>query len=159
MEKYRTRSFTLQAEGQTCPLACCLPHAGGWKCGQGQATRWVVACRGASKPLDGAASRWHPRPEGDKYKFAGLRICCRAEGRKSGPAAKGRQVLLVSGLRDECTGRSDEQVVVRGLRGAEVGADTDDLDAVDELFFLDAHDVHAHGAGLDGDTVLHGGVH
>ena len=29
----------LQAEGQTCPLACCLPHAGGWECGQGQATR------------------------------------------------------------------------------------------------------------------------
>ena len=29
----------LQAEGQTCPLACCLPHAGGWKCGQGQATQ------------------------------------------------------------------------------------------------------------------------
>ena len=39
-----THAF-LQAEGQTCPLACCLPHVGGWKCGQGQATRWVVACR------------------------------------------------------------------------------------------------------------------
>ena len=53
------QSGFLQAEGQTRPLACCLPHAGGWKCGQGQATRWVVACRGASEPLDGAASRWH----------------------------------------------------------------------------------------------------
>ena len=64
-----THAF-LQAEGQTCPLACCLPHAGGWKCGQGQATQWVVACRKASGPLDGAASRWHPRPEqsgGRKY--------------------------------------------------------------------------------------------
>ena len=47
--------------GRRAPLACCLPHAGGWKCGQGQATRWVVACRGASGPLDGTASCWHPR--------------------------------------------------------------------------------------------------
>ena len=53
--------FSGQAEGQTCPLACCLSHAGGWKCGQGQATRLVVACRGASGPLDGTASCWHPR--------------------------------------------------------------------------------------------------
>ena len=53
--------FSGQAEGQTCPLACCLPHAGRWKCGQGQATRLVVACRGASGPLDGTASCWHPR--------------------------------------------------------------------------------------------------
>ena len=46
-------------KGRSAPLACCLPHAGGWKSGQGQATRWVVACRGASGPLDGTASRWH----------------------------------------------------------------------------------------------------
>ena len=46
-------------KGRSAPLAWCLPHVGGWKCGQGQATRWVDACRGASEPLDGAASRWH----------------------------------------------------------------------------------------------------
>ena len=46
-------------KGRSAPLAWCLPHAGGWKSGQGQAARWVVACRGASGPLDGTASRWH----------------------------------------------------------------------------------------------------
>ena len=46
-------------KGRSAPLACCLPHAGGWKSGQGQAARWEVACRGASGPLDGTASRWH----------------------------------------------------------------------------------------------------
>ena len=46
-------------KGRSAPLACCLAHAGGWKCGQGQATRRVVACREASEPLDGAASRWN----------------------------------------------------------------------------------------------------
>ena len=46
-------------KGRSAPLACCLSHAGGWKCGQGQAARWVVACRGASGPLEGAANRWH----------------------------------------------------------------------------------------------------
>ena len=57
-------------KGRSAPLAWCLPYAGGWKCGQGQATRQVVACREASEPLEGTASRWHPRPEqsgGHKY--------------------------------------------------------------------------------------------
>ena len=52
---------------------------------------------------------------------------------KAGPAAKRQQVLSVAGVRDGCMCRSDEEVVVRGLRGAKVGTDTDDLDAVDEL--------------------------
>ena len=67
MEKAKCpRSITLicRPKGRSAPLACCLPHADGWKRGQGQATRWVVACRGASEPLDGAANRWHPRPKG-----------------------------------------------------------------------------------------------
>ena len=67
-------------KGRSASLACCLSHAGGWKCGQGQATRWVVACRGASGPLDSAARRWHPRPEqsgGRKYarQLTGARRC------------------------------------------------------------------------------------
>ena len=67
-------------KGRSAPLACCLAHAGGWKCGQGQATRRVVACREASEPLEGTASRWHPRPEqsgGHKYarQLTGARRC------------------------------------------------------------------------------------
>ena len=31
--------LSCRPKGRSAPLACCLPHAGGWKCGQGQATR------------------------------------------------------------------------------------------------------------------------
>ena len=87
--------------GRRAPLACCLPHAGGWKCGQGQATRWVVACREASGPLEGAASRWHPRPEqsgGRKYarQLAGARRCpaARAEVALQMQARNARQIQV-----------------------------------------------------------------
>ena len=31
--------LSCRPKGRSAPLACCLPHAGGWKCGQGQATQ------------------------------------------------------------------------------------------------------------------------
>ena len=39
---------------------------------------------------------------------------------------------------------SDEQIYVGLFRVSEVGAHAADLDAVDELFLFDTHDVHAH---------------
>lgn len=63
-EHINAHMVSCRPKGRSAPLACCLPYAGGWKCGQGQATRWVVACRGASEPLDSAANRWHPHPKG-----------------------------------------------------------------------------------------------